>query len=292
MRVPIGLSVLATAIATAAFSAQTPSNVGGVLARVGERIADYYKRVQNVICIEKTTVQPIGSSYGLDGLAVMTESELRIETEAEDGDGSGEAKVVRQIRKVNGRTPREKDKKDRIRCMEPNPLSPEPLAFLLPARRSETTFMLGGPGKGKDRDSLIIDFKSVPAGPRPELLEHSNGIEGCYEVRGSIPTRGRIWVEANTFDVLRIEEHLVGPVDYDVTERVRRRRNLSDLLTVERMDTAIRYKRVTFRDPDDVMLLPESIDHVSMYRGGIQSMRVSQTFTDYRRFVTGARLVK
>ena len=41
----------------------------------------------------------------------------------------------RELRRVNGRAPRERDKKDRSGCTDLNPLSPEPLAFLLPARR-------------------------------------------------------------------------------------------------------------------------------------------------------------
>jgi hypothetical protein len=67
---------------------------------------------------------------------------------------------------------------------------------------------------------------------------------------------------------------------------------LDDPVIIEREDQTIRYKRVTFRDPDEAMLLPESITQLVLVRGGLQSTRRSQTFTDYRRFVTGARLVR
>jgi hypothetical protein len=40
------------------------------------------------------------------------------------------------------------------------------------------------------------------------------------------------------------------------------------------------------------MILPESIDTLIVVRGGLESMRSRQTFTDYRRFLTGGRLVK
>ena len=106
-----------------------------------------------------------GEQFWSRRLARVTESELRIETDPGDGDGDsgGEAKVVRVIRKINGRATREreKDKKDRAGCTDPNPLSPEPLAFLLPAHRSEYAFTLAGRGKGKDRDLLLLDYKSV-----------------------------------------------------------------------------------------------------------------------------------
>lgn len=293
MRFAFRLTVLAASIGTATVVAQTSDDLDTVLAHVGERIAEYYKRAQSVMCIEKFTVQPIGWTFGPEGLARTTESELRIEIDADDGDGS-EAKVLRLIRKINGRAPREKDKekKDRSGCTDPNPLSPEPLAFLLPAHRSEYAFKLAGRGKGKDADALFLEFKTVRGGPRPELVEASNGRDDCYESKGTIPTQGRVSVDANSFDVLRIEEHLVGPVDLRVSNTLRRRRHMLDDMTIERLDVTMRFKRVVFRDPEDVLLLPESIDDLRVFRGGLQSTRRSQIFSEYRRFVTDARLVK
>src|SRR5262249_54997949 len=134
--------VALAALATTSLVAQAPPSVDELLARVGERIAEYYKRAQNVICTEKSTVQPIGFNYSPDGIARTVESELHVE--AEGGDAPGEAKVVREIRKVNGRLPRERDKKERDGCTDPNPLSPEPLSFLLPAHRTEYRFTSAG----------------------------------------------------------------------------------------------------------------------------------------------------
>ena len=44
--------------------------------------------------------------------------------------------------------------------------------------------------------------------------------------------------------------------------------------------------------PDEVLLLPESIDSFTVVRGGLQSTRRSQRFADYRRFVTGGRVLQ
>jgi hypothetical protein len=74
--------------------------------------------------------------------------------------------------------------------------------------------------------------------------------------------------------------------------KLQRKHNLDTSVVVERHDTTIRYKTIPFRDPDEAMLLPESIDTLIVVRGGLQSIRSRQTFSDYRRFVTGGRIVK
>jgi hypothetical protein len=48
--------VLAAMTAT---GAQAQPNVEGLLVRVGERVAEFYKLAKNVICIETSTVQPV-----------------------------------------------------------------------------------------------------------------------------------------------------------------------------------------------------------------------------------------
>jgi len=59
-----------------------------------------------------------------------------------------------------------------------------------------------------------------------------------------------------------------------------------------RDDVTIRYKTVVFGDPDEVLLLPESIESLTVVRGGLESTRRNQTFSDYKRFVTGGRVLQ
>src|SRR5262249_44311121 len=257
--------------------------------RVGERIAEYYKRAQNVICTEKSTVQPIGFNYSLEGFARTVESELHVEA---DGDAPGEAKVVREIRKVNGRAPRGKDTKDRDGCTDPNPLSPEPLAFLLPSHRAEYTFTPAGSGKDQNRETLLIDFASTIKKGRLELREAPGGQRDCFGWSGDVPIKGRVWIDATTFDVLRVDSRFSGPVDISVPNELQRKHNLSNWLVIERLDETIRYKRIAFRDPEEAMLVPESINVLILHRGGLASTRRSQTYSDYKRFVTSGRVVK
>ena len=59
-----------------------------------------------------------------------------------------------------------------------------------------------------------------------------------------------------------------------------------------RDEIAIRYRTVTFKDPDEVLLMPESIISLTVVRGGLQSTRRTQMFADYKRFVTGGRVIE
>ena len=283
-----GLAVL---LLSAMPNAQSASNVEALLARVGDRIAEYYERVRDVICIERSVVQPIGLSYSPDGFARTVESELRIEAESDDARGRI-PNVLRHIRRVNGRLPNERDKKDRSGCTDPEPLSIEPLAFLLPGRRGEYEFVPGGVTKERNRDVVMINFETANRKSNVVLIEDKYGHDDCFDWAGHIAMRGRIWIDAASYDVIRIEKYLRGPVDVRVPTAIQRRHHLDGYVTLQRDDMTIRYRRVAFSDPEDVIVLPESIDSVTMVRGGLQSTRRSQTFSEYKRFLTGGRVTQ
>ncbi len=287
-RLPATVALALAAMTTA--GAQAQPNADELLVRVGERVAEFYRRAKNVVCIERSTVQHIDFNNSPEGFARTVESELRLE--ANGGEDPGEATIVRKVRKVNGREPREKDKKDRAGCTDPNPLSAEPLAFLLSARRSEYRFRTVGLTTDRNRTALMIDFASVVRRSDAELIEDPGGHDDCFDWSGHIASRGRIWVDAGNYDVLRVDRGLGGPVDVKVPLLIQRRHRLPNWVVIVREDMTIRYKRVAFTEPDEVLLLPESIDSFIVVRGGLASSRRNQTFSDYKRFVTGGRVLQ
>jgi len=267
-----------------------PPPLDTLLTRVGERVAAFYRRAQSVICLESSTVQPVTKNWSWEGMARTVESDLRVEADDAIGDAFPEAKVIREIRRINGRLPRERDKKDRTGCMDPNPLSSEPLAFLTPAHRGEYVFTRLREGKDKDRAALVIDFVSADRTSRLELIEDERGHDDCFDWKGPIATRGSVWVDADTHDVLRVERHLTGPVDLKVPWKLQRKYLFPPWIVMDRADTTLRYATVTFKDPEERLLLPESIESMTIVRGTLQSYRQTDTYTNYRRFLTSGRL--
>ena len=62
---------------------------------------------------------------------------------------------------------------------------------------------------------------------------------------------------------------------------------------VSRYDSSVRYRPVTFLEPEETILLPESISEVMVVAGGSRAgKRITQTYSDYKRFITGGRIVK
>jgi hypothetical protein len=289
-----GAIAAALVVATVGARAQTPPDIDTLLARVSERLTQYYKRAQSLVCTEKSIVQPLSGDFAQRGLPRTIESELRIEPDLANGDDETAlaASFVREILKINGKPPREKDKRDRSRCTDPNPLTTEPLAFLLPANRKGYRFSVAGYGKGKDRESLIIEFVTPREEGDGKIVENSRGIEDCFSVSIPTATRGRVWVDAKTYEVTRMESHLAGLGDVKSTFDQQRKHNLPSFMTIERYDTAIRYRSVRFSDPEEALLLPESIETVAIWRNGLESTRRRQEYSGYRRFLTAGRIVK
>ena len=145
-------------------------------------------------------------------------------------------------------------------------------------------------GEEKGRAALVIDFMSANRTSRPELVEDERGHDDCFDWSGPLATRGRVWVDPNTYDVLRADRRLDGPVDVRVPSTLQRRYGFGPWVVLDRDDLTMRYKTVAFSDPDEVIRLPESIESITVLRGGLQSMRRTDTFSCYRRFLGTGRV--
>jgi hypothetical protein len=52
-------------------------DIGALVANVGERIAAYYHRAQQLICLERSTVVPISSDWSMQGRRFLTASRIK-----------------------------------------------------------------------------------------------------------------------------------------------------------------------------------------------------------------------
>jgi hypothetical protein len=278
------VAVVAAVAGVAAQPGDPNRALAPLLARISARVEDFYSRARTVTSRETIVYQRLESDFRPVGFARRLVYELRLAWEPEaDGSSPTEAKVLRQLLTVNGRPPRPRDEPE---CTDPQSDSTDALSILLPQKRGEYEFTSGGPARIENRAALTIDFRNVSK-EKPE----ASWTDDCVHVNLPGRSRGRIWVDAETFDVLRLDEHLTGMFDFRAPEKIARRHGAYDM-ALERYDFSVRYREVKFADPEETLTLPRLVEITSVWRGmGAPRVRVTQEYSDYRRFVTGARIV-
>lgn len=252
--------------------------------RLSGYVEQYYSRAQSIVTNESVIVQRLNRDMSFDGFARRLAYELRVEWDPSVGGDESPAKVTRQLLTVNGKPPK---KGDQPECMDPKSVSPEPLAFLLPDRRHKYSFTSAGVGRVDGRDAVMVDYKALERGE--PIVEWT---DDCVSVDAPGRFRGRLWAEPETATIVRMDEQLMGMVDLPIP-RKHQRINGNLFMTLERADMSIRYRPVRFNDPDETLMLPAEITSSSMWRnGGSAGSRVTQSFSNYRRFVTAGRILR
>lgn len=262
-----------------------------ILHRAGEKVEEYFTRAQSLICLETVRLQPLGSGLSPDGFGRTVESELRLSWDPFAATGAApEAATLRQVLKVNGHAPR---KNDHNSCTTPEQQVREtqPLSMLLPDRRRDYRFALASPGRLDGRPAIILTYTNTAR--RTVEVSMVEGRDDCisFEVEGG--QRGRLWLDPDTYEVMRMDQTLGGLVDIPMPRKVAGRAGMPVAWTMERLDTSIRFKPVTFEDPDETLMLPVSSSELRVTRGsGQPRLRTITEYSRYKRFLTGARVVQ
>ena len=294
MRLSAALAgVFAGLLGTSAVSAQdTPlrQSLATLLQSAGEKVEQYFARAQSLVCLEVVRLQPLSHGLAADGFARTVESELRLAWDPfAHTEDAPEARTLRQVLRVNGHEPREKDYEA---CTTPEQQDTEtqPLSMLLSEQRSDYTFSLGKPSKVDGRLAIVVDYQLRR--PVKVAVSEVEGQEDCisFDVDGGF--RGRIWIDPDTHEVMRLDQSLAGLVDIPMPRKVARRVGNVASWVMERWDTTIRFKPVRFQDPDETLMLPVSSTSLRVTRGaGTPRLRTITEYSGYKRFLTGGRVV-
>ena len=286
---------VATSLAVIAFTASLSADqaasvdVASVLERAGTRVREYFARAQSLVCLEKVFLQKLEMGFGADGPARQVESELRLSWDPTPEDPTPkEAKTVRQVLRVNGSKPRKKDYQN---CTTPeqNAEEEQPLSILLPQQRLEYTFTADGREKIDGREAMVIAFREIKKTTVDVSLVEDN--EDCisFDIEGGM--RGKIWIDVETHDVLRLDRSISGLIEIPLPRKATRRGG-DPFWTMERWDSSIRFKRVTFEDPQETLVLPVSSSQLQITRGsGTPRLRTNTQYLSYRRFITAGRVL-
>jgi hypothetical protein len=139
------------------------------------------------------------------------------------------------------------------------------------------------------RDAVTVTFREKKRPTVTVALVEDN--ENCvsFDIDGGM--RGKLWIDAATSEVLRLDRSLAGYVEIPLPRKAQRGGNPTEW-TMERWDSSIRFKPVKFDDPTETLILPVSASTLQITRGsGTPRLRTTTHYTAYRRFMTGARVV-
>jgi hypothetical protein len=181
-------------------------------------------------------------------------------------------RLERTLLSVNGRPARRHQEPG---CTDPKTGTPEPLGFLLQKNQPRFRFALNEQAVGGPAGARALSFIQSP----PERVS-VKWAPGCFNAEGG-GEEGRVWFDPVSFDVLQVEARLSAPfvvavpqVSFAVQPTIR----------VERAETTVRFERVAFENPDEIVLLPESVETLTVFRGAA-SRRTQQKLTNFRRFL-------
>jgi hypothetical protein len=270
-RPALAVGVLVMAAGTGAPSAQ-PDEMTMILGSLADRTRQYYERFISIICTETVHHQDLRFNLAPTGKPRVTVYELSVSRDQRSQKES-DFRVERTLQTVNGRPAR---KHQQPACTDPKTGTLEPLGFLLAANQKQFRFTLAGAAAGGPLGTRALDFIRTP----PEQVRIT-WTSNCFEANGG-GQEGRVWFDPVTFDVLQVDVRLAKPF---LVPMAAGSFGLQPAIRVERSEATLRFARVNFTQPDETVLLPESIDTLHALRG-VASQRISQKLSNFRRFLS------
>jgi hypothetical protein len=256
--------------------AQPSVDLAFILGGLAERTRQYYDRFISIICTETVHTQDLRFNLAPVGRPRTTVYELSV---SRDSSAKSEAEfhVERTLQSVNGRPAR---RNQRTECTDPKTGTPEPLEFLLAPNQRRYRFAIAD-ARGGPPGTRAIDFVETP----PERVRVK--WEGsCFQADGG-GHQGRIWFDADTYDVGQVEVRLSKPFLIAMPDGFF---GIQPGIRVEKSEMMLRFARVEFQQPDEALMLPASIETLHVMRG-VPSLRIRQTLANYRRFLTKSVII-
>jgi len=281
LRAVHSVALVAAALWASAGWAQVPDAAAGrtlptVLRQLSERTQQYYDRFTSIICTETVRQQDLRRNLAPAGRPRVTIFELSVSRDLKSQDAN-DLRIERTLLSVNGRPAR---KNQQPGCTDPKTGTPEPLSFLLEKNQPRFRFALNDRAAGGPAGARALSFIQSP--PEPVSVKWT---DNCFNAEGG-GQEGRVWFDPVTFDVLQVEARLSTPFHVRVPQISVA---VQSPIFVERAETTVRFERVAFEKPDEIVLLPQSVETLTVFRGAT-SLRTEQKLTNFRRFLAESKI--
>ena len=197
--------------------------------------------------------------------------------------------TVRRLRTVDGK-PAKSGRSRREAAYGRNVAS---LYFLLPKNQPKNQklfeFSLEGEEAVGGRAAYRIRMLRPGVGePRVEWQRRLIGMS----FRVFAPMVYTLWVDAENYDVLRLESHLAAPFEFD-SPRAFGPFGPSRRLRYAVEDYAVHFRRERFKDPEQTLLVPERAEWLTVIEGASRPRaRATLRFSNYQRFRADVKVIE
>ncbi|HEY0172932.1 MAG TPA: hypothetical protein VGB98_18075 [Pyrinomonadaceae bacterium] len=256
-----------------------------ILERAGEAVAKYQAGLFHITFTETLRDEELGkdTTPKKSKEFVFETVVLREELSADEDDFY--PKSVRRLKTVDGK-PAKGDR--RVPWYGYNVQS---LGLLLPKHRRLSEFTLEAEERIGGRAAYRI--RALRPGQPPPQAEWRRRLMGAgMSFRALAPVYLLLWVDAENFDVLRLEQHLVAPFEFD-SPRAFGAFGPSRHIRYTNQDYAVTFRRQAFKDPEQTLLVPDTAEWLFVMEGAKHPrLRATISFTNYQRFRSDVKVLE
>jgi hypothetical protein len=193
-------------------------------------------------------------------------------------------RTVRRLKSIDG-----KPSKKRL-GPETNYFVPS-LGFFLPKNRGLFQFSLDG--EETEGGRRLYRIRMLRPGEGAARVEWKRRLVGM-RFRVVSPFVYLIRVDAETFDVVRLESHLAAPFEFDSPRAFGfGKLGPSRRLKYAAEDYSVRFRRQQFKDPEQTLLVPDSAEWLTVIEGASRPRtRATLRISDYRRFRSDVKIIE
>lgn len=274
------LLILSTVIALAAPAlGQTPDpDLATLMERVRGRVKQTYIDLQKFAWTDSVREEILKEDLSQKEKPRNSVYDLIIQLQPPTpGDTNGVPFYIREqrdLKLVNGKPAR---KKDELARQSAGGVGSLLFLLLTGDRAADYIYSYAGQGDFEGRKALLVDI-TQPQKVEPRVIWNDRFLGIGYEFRitGVQYNKGRIWIDAATYDVLRLT-WWSNPFEFTRPNGKHKRRYS--------METTARFGSMTFENPSQTLVVPESIEWISTLKGGKNPIsRVLHSFGNYKRF--------
>ncbi|MET0650681.1 MAG: hypothetical protein ABW208_29070 [Pyrinomonadaceae bacterium] len=165
------------------------------------------------------------------------------------------------------------------------------LGFLLPKHRG--LFQFSFDGDETEAGRKLYRIRMLRPGEGEARVEWKRRLVGT-SFRVIAPFVYLIWVDAETFEVVRLESHLAAPFEFESPRTFGfGRLGPSRRLRYAAEDYAVRFRRHQFKDPEQMLLVPDSAEWLTVIEGASKPRtRATLRFSNYQRFRSDVKIIE